>query len=90
MYSKDQHALEKYLICSRDIIAKTDQITVNKRLQILWRRHIESVSGVVLEILLEHIGESGPGYPIDVYFFRHKDTCYVLSNVGLNQCGSTN
>ncbi|EPP4091704.1 hypothetical protein CGJ43_13770 [Vibrio parahaemolyticus] len=82
--------LEKYLICSRDIIAKTDQITVNKRLQILWRRHIESVSGVVVEILLEHIGESGPEYPIDVYFFRHKDTCYVLSNVGLSECGSTN
>ncbi|KDN30359.1 hypothetical protein VFDL14_06425 [Vibrio fortis] len=82
--------LEKHLICSRGIIAKTDQITVNKRLQILWRRYIESVSDVALDILLEHIEKSGPEYPIDVYFFRHKDTCYVLSNVGRSRCDNTN
>jgi len=70
-----------YTLQSREIISKTNQEKMNKRLAVRWENDVEIVSHFISEITRKHIGNSNTNEVVDVYFFRSEDAYYLLSNI---------
>ncbi|HCG7292903.1 TPA: hypothetical protein NJ365_003224 [Vibrio parahaemolyticus] len=73
---------KEYSVCSRKIIASTDQEKVNHSIKSRWAREIDLFSDFVLMIIHHQVAVGTPSPPLDVYFIRVESSCYVLSNFG--------